>query len=63
MHGLYLLWWVHEKGMSPAVVAAVLAAGDLALFAVELPTGWFADRAGYSASLILGSGIQVIGLL
>ena len=45
MHGLYLLWWVQEKDTPPAIVAAVLAAGDLMLLAVELPTGWFAECA------------------
>ena len=63
MHGLYLLWWVQEKQMSPALVAAMLAAGDLALIGLELPTGWFADRFGHRASLMLGSAIQVSGML
>ncbi len=63
MHGLYLLWWVEEKQLSPAVVAAILAAGDLALVAIELPTGWFADRYGHRASLIVGSAVQVVGML
>jgi hypothetical protein len=63
MHGLYLLWWVQEKQMSPAIVAAVLAAGDLALMGLELPTGWFADRCGHRASLIIGSLVQVMGML
>jgi MFS family permease len=63
MHGLYLLWWVQEKQMSPALVAAVLAAGDLVLMGLELPTGWFADRFGHRASLILGSAVQVMGML
>ena len=63
MHGLYLLWWVQEKQMSPALVAAVLAAGDLALIGLELPTGWFADRFGHRASLILGSSVQILGML
>ncbi len=63
MHGLYLLWWVQEKQMSPAVVAAVLAAGDLALMGLELPTGWFADRFGHRASLIVGSLVQIVGML
>jgi hypothetical protein len=63
MHGLYLLWWVEEKQMSPAMVAAVLAAGDLALMCLELPTGWFADRFGHRASLIVGSSVQAIGMV
>lgn len=63
MHGLYLLWWVGEKQVPPATVAAILAAGDLALLCLELPTGWFADRVGHRASLIAGSVVQVIGLV
>ncbi len=63
MHGLYLLWWVGEKEMSPAVVATILALGDFALMAIELPTGWFADRVGHRASLVLGSALQVLGML
>jgi MFS family permease len=63
MHGLYLLWWVQEKDMSAAVVATVLAAGDLALAAFEVPTGWIADRVGHRASLIAGSLVQIAGML
>ena len=44
MHGLYVLWWVQEKHVSVAAVAAILAAGDLALTFLEIPTGWLADR-------------------
>jgi hypothetical protein len=63
MDGLYLLWFVQEKGMSPALVAATLAAGDLLLMALEIPTGWFADRFGNRRSLILGSLVQVAGMI
>jgi hypothetical protein len=63
MHGLYLLWWVQERQLSPAVVAAVVAAGDLALMGLELPTGRFADRFGHRASLIVGSLVQTVGML
>ena len=63
MDGLYLLWWVQEKQMSPALVAATMAAGDLALMALEVPTGWFADRFGSRRSLILGSLLQVAGMI
>jgi hypothetical protein len=62
MHGLYLLWWVQEKQISPAIVATMLAVGDLALMGVEVPTGWFADRFGHRASLIIGSLVQVAGM-
>jgi len=63
MHGVYLLWWVQERGVSPAAVAAILAAGDIALTALEVPTGWLADRYGHRASLITGSALQVVGML
>ena len=63
MDGLYLLWWVQEKQMSPALVAATMAAGDLLLMGLEVPTGWFADRFGNRRSLILGSLIQVAGMI
>jgi len=63
MDGLYLLWWVQEKQLSPALVAATMAGGDLALMALEVPTGWFADRFGYRRSLILGSLLQVAGMI
>lgn len=63
MQGLYLLWFVQEKQISPVIVATALAAGDLALMGLELPTGWFADRFGHRRSLIVGSLVQVIGML
>jgi MFS family permease len=58
-----LLWWVRERHLSAFTVAVILAAGDLALFALEIPTGWFADRFGHRASLIIGSTAQVLGML
>lgn len=63
MHGLYLVWLVHERGFSPALVATVLAAGDLCVFALEVPTGWVADRLGHRFSLIIGSFVQVCAML
>jgi hypothetical protein len=63
MDGLYLLWFVQEKQISPALVAATMAAGDLAVMALEVPTGWFADRFGHRRSLILGSLLQVAGMI
>jgi MFS family permease len=62
MQGLYLLWWVQEKHVPVAALAATLAAGDLALVALEVPTGWFADRCGHRLSLIVGSVLQVVGM-
>ncbi len=63
MHGLYLLWWVQAKHVSPAIVAAILAAGDLTIAALEIPAGWIADRYGHRVSLLAGSLIQSMGML
>ncbi len=63
MHALYLLWWVQEKHVPPAVVASVMATGNVTLMLAEVPTGWFADRFGHRASLIVGSGIQIVAML
>ena len=63
MHGLYLIWWVQERGIPAPLVASILAAGDLALAALEVPTGWLADRFGHRASLIAGSLVQILGML
>ena len=49
--------------MSPALVATTMAAGDLALMALEVPTGWCADRFGNRRSLVLGSLLQVAGMI
>jgi MFS family permease len=63
MHALYLLWWVQEKHVSPAAVASIMAAGNVALMLCEVPTGWFADRFGHRASLIFGSALQIVAML
>ena len=63
MHGLYVLWWVQQKHVSVAAVAAILAAGDLFVTVLELPTGWLADRWGHRSSLITGSLLQIAGML
>jgi len=63
MHGLYLLWWVQDKHLSPAVVGAIIAAGELAIVCLELPTGWFADRFGHRFSLIVGSLVQAFAMV
>jgi len=54
---------VQERGFAPALVATILAAGDLCVFALEVPTGWVADRLGHRISLIIGSALQVLGML
>ena len=61
-HGFYWLWLTVHKGISPVAAATAIAAGDLALLVLEVPTGVFADRVGARRSLILGSVCQVIGL-
>jgi len=62
MHGLYLVWLVQERGFSPALVATILATGDLLAFVLEMPTGWVADRLGHRRSLLTGSAIQVCAM-
>jgi MFS family permease len=54
---------VEYKHVSPAAVAAILAAGDIAITLLEVPTGRFADRFGHRCSLIVGSVVQTIGML
>ncbi len=54
---------MQEKQLPPATVAAILAAGDVALLLLEVPTGWFADKFGHRASLILGSVVQVAAMV
>jgi len=63
MHGLYVMWWVQERHVPVEAVAVILAAGDLAVTALEVPTGWLADRRGHRASLIVGSILQTAGML
>lgn len=63
MHGLYLVWLVHERGFSPVLVATLMAAGDLGVLLLEIPTGWVADRLGHRYSLIIGSLVQVVAML
>jgi hypothetical protein len=58
-----VLWWVQERHVPVAAVAGILAAGDLAISLLELPTGWFADRFGHRVSLIAGSALQIAGML
>ena len=63
LHGVYVVWLTQHKGLSPLAVALLMGAGEVALLALELPTGAFADRVGARASLILGSLFQVLGML
>ena len=57
------MWWVQDKQLTPAVVATILAIGDFSVLLLEIPTGWFADRFGHRLSLVLGSSVQVAGML
>ena len=54
---------MQEKQLSPAVVAGIVAAGDLARILIEVPTGWFADRFGHRRSLIVGSAVQAVAMM
>ncbi|MBM3270491.1 MAG: MFS transporter, partial [Candidatus Sericytochromatia bacterium] len=61
-HGLYIVWLLQHKGLSPAFLALVLALGDLVLMVAHVPTGLLADRLGRRWSLVVGSAVQVAGL-
>ena len=54
---------MQEKHVPAALVATWLAAGDLVVMALEVPTGWLADRFGDRRSMIAGSCAQVVGML
>jgi MFS family permease len=54
---------VEYKHVTPAAVAAILAAGDIAITVLEVPTGRFADRFGHRCSLVVGSVIQTVAML
>ncbi len=62
-HGLYLFWLTVHRGISPVAATIALAAGDLALLVLDVPTGVFADRLGTRRSLLAGSACQVVGLV
>lgn len=46
-----------------AIVASVLALGDLLVMTLEVPTGWLADRFGDRRSMVAGSCVQVAGMI
>lgn len=54
---------MQHRDVPVALVAAILAAGELAIVLLEVPTGWLADRFGHRRSLILGSVIQTMAML
>ena len=60
---MYLIWWVQHKHVAAGTVALILAAGDVALTVLEVPTGWVADRYGHRASLLVGSLVQTAAML
>jgi hypothetical protein len=61
-HGLYVVWLIEYKHLNAEAVALLMAAGDLALMGLEVPTGWLADRFGHRGSLIAGSMIQTAAM-
>jgi predicted MFS family arabinose efflux permease len=62
-HGFYMLWATAHQGIPTVAAAMAIAAGDVTLLALEVPTGMFADRLGARRSLILGSLAQAVGLV
>src|SRR6185436_3664359 len=55
MHGLYLLWWVQGRHLSPATVGTVIAAGELA---VAMVLCWLAEGA---TGLLLATVLVAVG--
>lgn len=61
-HGLYVLWMLHH-GLDALQVSLIISLGEGTLLFSELPTGWWADRFGLRRSLLIGSALQVLGLV
>ena len=55
MHGVYLLWWVQGVVSLPPLSQRLSRQVTSRLTALEIPTGWLADRYGHRACLIAGS--------
>jgi predicted MFS family arabinose efflux permease len=57
------LFWKDQIGMSLADIMVLQAMFGLTVVLVEFPSGYFADRAGYRRSLLLGATLLVAGWL
>jgi MFS family permease len=57
------LFWKDQIGMSLADIMALQAMFGLSVVLVQFPSGYFADRAGYRRSLLVGATLLVAGWL
>lgn len=57
------LFWKDQIGMSLTDIMVLQALFGAAVVILEFPTGYFADRVGYRASLLVGSAVWCVGWL
>jgi MFS family permease len=57
------LFWTEQIGMSQFDVMTLQAVFGLAIVLCEFPSGYFADRVGYRASMLIGGVTWVLGWL
>ena len=55
------LFWRDHAGMSMTDIMVLQAIFGLAVVVVEFPSGYFADRAGYRLSMLLGAALWMVG--
>ena len=57
------LFWKDQIGMSLTDIMVLQALFGIAVATVQFPSGYFADRVGYQASLLVGATLQLAGWL
>jgi MFS family permease len=57
------LFWKDHIGMSLTDIMVLQALFGIAVATVQFPSGYFADRVGYQASLLVGATLQLAGWL
>ena len=55
------LFWRDHAGMSMTDIMVLQAIFGLAVVVVEFPSGYFADRAGYRLSVLMGAALWMVG--
>src|SRR2546429_8048025 len=55
------LFWKDQIGMSLTDIMTLQAAFGLAVALFQFPSGYFADRVGYRASLLVGAALLMAG--
>jgi MFS family permease len=57
------LFWKDQIGMSLTDIMVLQAVFGIAVAIAQFPSGYFADRVGYRASLLVGAALQLAGWL